>query len=120
MLGNDVAESIGKLQLAYSEKRLHQEVKDRRFFSWVMALLLLLTTVLSSLLALRYTIRTPLNRILDSITLAREKNIHEPILWDTKDEIGTVVTAYNEQQASQQEYEKELRSIQGEFGNSRN
>jgi len=105
---DDAPRNIGLLRLAYSEKRLLQESSSRLKFASILAVLLTLSTVLSAIAALRYTVKVPLNQLLGAIRKTQETNEHVPILVNRGDEIGTLVNAYNELQKTQKEYETEL------------
>jgi class 3 adenylate cyclase len=66
--------------------------------------------VAAALYALRTIIGQPLARLLASINRARSGEERRPVDWRSTDELGQVITAYNEMQAQQQEYESELRT----------
>jgi signal transduction histidine kinase/DNA-binding response OmpR family regulator len=70
---------------------------------------LLLSVVSSALIANRRTIGIPLERLLQSINRSREGGERTPVDWRSRDEIGDVVTAFNEMQERQQANEAELR-----------
>ena len=105
------AQEIGRLQLAYSERRLREAADSRLVNAGVIAILLTISVVVSALVALRTTIRVPLLRLLDSIHLAREQNVRQVVDWRTGDEIGTIIRAYNDLQEKQEAYETQLRNI---------
>ena len=113
--GSVEAQTIGKLHLVYSKKRYSDEARERLRTSLILISLLTLSVLGSALIALQFAIRAPLNEFLGEIRRAEEQGTHEPIEWYHRDEIGTVVHAYNDLQASQQEYEGELHAIQNEL-----
>jgi len=63
----------------------------------------------------RRTIGIPLERLLGSINLSREKGERVPVKWTSRDEIGEVVSAFNEMQDQQQGYETELREARDDL-----
>ncbi|SLN45045.1 Sensor protein ZraS [Roseovarius litorisediminis] len=110
--GNDQPPvDLGQLQIAFSEENLKLASRQRLYQALGIAALLTISSVASALMALRLTVRRPLLRLLGSIRLAREENIRQPVDWATSDEIGTIVTAYNDLQEKQESYENQLRNI---------
>ncbi len=107
-LSGDDPEVIGRLALALTDARVRGESEARLFVAVGLAALLLLSVVTIALVANRRTIGIPLERLLESINQSRQGGERTPVNWTSRDEIGVVVSAFNEMQARQQAYETEL------------
>lgn len=102
-------EVIGRLVVALTDARVAAGTQHRIFLASALAVLLLLSVVVSALIANRWTIGIPLQRLLDSIDRTESGGVRHPVQWDSRDEIGAVARAFNRMQARQQRYETELR-----------
>ncbi len=102
------SKSIGKLKVAITDKLVWQAAQDRLKVAGAMALLLVISVVLSVLLAHRRTVGTPLRLLSESIRTSREQGVRQPISWQSKDEMGAVVSAFNDMQDRQEADEKAL------------
>jgi sigma-B regulation protein RsbU (phosphoserine phosphatase) len=78
------------------------------FLAGVLAAILLLSVVVSAMLGNRRTIGIPLERLLESINQSHEGGERQAVDWRSNDEIGAVVSAFNEMQERQKAYEREL------------
>jgi class 3 adenylate cyclase len=103
---------IGTLELVATRQFVWKRTQDRLIIAAVIALVAVLIEVLAALYALRTIIGQPLSRLLTSINRARSGKERQPVDWQSTDELGQVITAYNEMQAQQQDYETELRAAQ--------
>jgi class 3 adenylate cyclase/uncharacterized membrane protein affecting hemolysin expression len=101
-------EIIGSLILALTDARLRVESDTRLLTNVGLGILLLLAVVAIALVANRRTVGIPLERLLISINRAREKVERVPVTWSSRDEMGEVVTAFNEMQTLQRSHEEEL------------
>ncbi len=101
-------EIIGQLRIALTNAQTRAESRTRLLFAAGLAALLLASVVTSALIANRRTIGAPLERLLASINVSREGGERAPVDWHGRDEMGAVVSAFNEMQARQQAYEAEL------------
>ena len=107
----DEPKAIGVLRIAYSTDGLVAQSRDRLFFTLAMASIMSLIAVGGAVLALRTSVNKPLALFLDRIRQQREGDESEVFVWDHNDEIGTLVAAYNELQASQIQFRNELADI---------
>lgn len=107
----DAAKEIGALRIVYSTEGLVAQRRDRLFFTLAMAAIMSLIAVGGAVLALRTSVNRPLALFLDRIRHQREGDESEVFVWDHNDEIGTLVAAYNELQASQIKFRNELADI---------
>ena len=101
-------ETIGRLAISLTGAQAQADTESRLFLALGLATFLLAAVVLSALIANRQTIGIPLERLLSSINQSRQGGAREPVNWHSQDEIGVVVTAFNEMQERQQAYEAEL------------
>ncbi len=99
---------IGRLAVSLTDARLQSAAEERMFLAGVLAAILLLSVVVSAMLGNRRTIGIPLERLLDSINHSREGGERQAVDWRSNDEIGAVVSAFNEMQDRQNAYEREL------------
>ncbi|MCZ6668780.1 MAG: response regulator [Gammaproteobacteria bacterium] len=95
-------ETIGRLEVALSDRLVQAATKQRLQIAGGLTILLLLSVVFSVLLAHRRIVGTPLRLLSDSIRLAQEQGIRQSVEWKSVDEMGDVVSAYNEMQRRQE------------------
>lgn len=100
---------IGSLEFVATRQFVWQQTYNRLLIAAVIALVAVSIEVAAALYALRTIIGRPLELLLVSINRARAGEERQPVAWASSDELGQVITAYNEMQAQQQEYEGELR-----------
>ena len=101
-------EVIGRLAISLTDARLQSAAQERMFLAGVLAAILLVSVVFSALLGNRRTIGIPLERLLASINRSRAGGERQAVDWRSNDEIGAVVSAFNEMQDRQNAYEREL------------
>ena len=101
---------IGTLEFVATRQFVWEQTQNRLMIAAVIALVAVSIEVAAALYALRTIIGQPLARLLASINRARSGEERRPVDWRSTDELGQVITAYNEMQAQQQEYESELRT----------
>ena len=106
---------IGRLNIRFTDQHLLVEIKQRWLLSGLLAMALVLSAVFSALVAHRQTIGIPLKRLLDSISRWRDSNERVPVEWSSRDEMGAVISAFNEMQARQTSYEAELHKAHEEL-----
>ncbi len=102
-------EVIGRLAIALTDARLQSAARERLFLAGGLASILLVSVLFSTLVGMRRTIGIPLERLLESINLSRQGDERLTVDWESNDEIGAVVSAFNEMQERQQAYEQELK-----------
>jgi signal transduction histidine kinase len=100
---------IGRLAISLTDAQIRADSRTRLLLAGGLAGFLLLSVVASALIANRRTIGIPLERLLESINRAQHGGERTPVDWRSRDEIGDVVSAFNEMQDRQQAYEAELR-----------
>ncbi len=88
---------LGRLVIGFHDRRLAAE-QSRRFRNELLTLLVLLLVITSAVvLTTRHIISLPLRRLLASLEHASDTTIRirEPVRWESSDELGAVVKAYN-------------------------
>ena len=101
---------IGRLMIATTDKWVNAATQTRFLLAGVIVLLVVISVVLSALIAHRRTIGIPLERLLISIKQAHQSNIRQQVEWESEDEMGAVVSAFNEMQERQEADEVDLRN----------
>jgi signal transduction histidine kinase len=101
---------IGRLTITLTDALVVKAQQKRLTIALGFALVLSMLIVLSALIANRWSIGIPLNRLLNSIQDDHAGQRHKNVDWDSNDEIGTVIKAFNDLQQRQQVHEKDLRS----------
>ncbi len=100
---------IGKLGIVMTDARVWAAMRIRFLVAAGLGILVVLCVTASVMIAHRRTIGMPLERLLVSINRAQTENVRDPVSWHTSDEVGTVISAFNEMQVEQAAYEDELR-----------
>ncbi|MCY6380068.1 response regulator [Hoeflea prorocentri] len=106
---------IGSLRIALAETRLGALASERLALVVLLAGILLVAVVAATLTANRRIIGRPLALMMESINQPRSGAPRKPVDWKSDDEIGRVVTAFNEMQARQNAYEQQLRAANDEL-----
>ncbi len=109
------SEHIGTLTVALTDELIHEESRQRLLITIGMTVLLLISTILSALLANKWVIDIPLQRLLSAISTTEKANIRERVEWQSNDELGTIVRAFNKMQESQDGYERKLTKARNEL-----
>ena len=107
--------TIGRLSIALKDSQIIADTAERRQLAIGLAVLLLIAVVSSALIAYRRLIGIPLNRLLESINSARSGGERVPVEWNRRDEMGTVVSAFNEMQIQQQADHAALKKARDEL-----
>ncbi len=106
---------IGELFL-FSDKQNIYAPLIRSFIRDTLLLLLLIAAIITSAVwANKLIIDKPLRRFLTSIHKADQDNIREPVTWRSKDELGTVILAYNKMLNTLNKAEQELRTSEAYY-----
>jgi signal transduction histidine kinase len=111
----DRSEIIGRLQVALTDARVRAAFHDRMALAAALGGLIVLSVVVAALAANRWTIGIPLQRLLHSIDRTESGGARYPVDWQSADEIGAVVDAFNRMQARQQRYESALHKARDEL-----
>jgi class 3 adenylate cyclase len=101
--------TIGKLEFIATPRHVWEQTRLRLLVAAGIALLAVSMEVAAALFALRRIVAHPLDRLLSSINLAKSGRGRERVDWNSSDELGQVISAFNDMQDKQQAYEPELR-----------
>jgi len=106
------SEVIGKLEVSFHTHGIWAELKERLILDALVVLVLVFVLVVVTLIVTRRVIGRPIMDLRASIERLRTENIREPVPWDTADEIGELVRAFNALQEDQAESEAEIKRYQ--------
>jgi len=101
--------TIGKLEFIATPSHVWEQTRLRLLVAAGIALLAVSMEVAAALFALRRIIGRPLGRLLSSINKAKSGGGRERVEWNSSDELGQVISAFNDMQEQQGSYERELR-----------
>ena len=107
--------TIGQLEFVATEQSVWERTRLRLFVAAGIALLAVTMEVAAALYALRRIIGIPLVKLLDSINKVRSGAGRERVDWRSGDEMGQVISAFNEMQLKQESYERELRGARDDL-----
>jgi signal transduction histidine kinase/CheY-like chemotaxis protein/HAMP domain-containing protein len=106
---------IGTLSVAMTDARIRGERNRRRLLAAAFAAVLLVSVIASSLIALRRTIGIPLQRLLDGIQAFQRGDKEANVDWNTRDEMGEAIAAFNDLLRRQVADENDLRVARDEL-----
>ena len=101
--------TIGRLEFIATPSHVWEQTRLRLLVAAGIALLAVSMEVAAALFALRRIIGQPLGRLLSSINKAKSGGGRERVEWNSSDELGQVISAFNDMQEQQETYERELR-----------
>ncbi len=99
---------IGSLKIIASAKNSMLAIKSRLLLDIYLSLLAVLVTTLTALIVNRYIIDIPLERLLQAIELTKKTSVNHTVLWDSRDEVGAVIRAFNDMQLQVQQKTDDL------------
>ncbi len=95
-LSNGTSEVIGRLELVFHDNEIWSEVWEHLKTNSIVLLVLIASLVTSTMSAVHIVIGRPLGYLRKSIESSREENRRTLVPWESSDELGNVVRAYNE------------------------
>lgn len=106
---------IGALRITVTDAELITDRNARLVFVIVLAALLILAVVVTTLMAVDRVVGRPMNLLLNSIRKTEKDGVREPVPFASRDEFGTVIQAYNAMLEQQDVAERKLRSVNDEL-----
>ncbi|MBT6095662.1 MAG: PAS domain S-box protein [Rhodospirillaceae bacterium] len=103
---------IGKVVITFHVASVEQEMLQGLVVDAVTTLVLALVLVFATIFMTDRVIGRPIGQLRKSIERLAEENIREPVSWDSADEIGELVRAFNDLQITQTEAEAKIKEYQ--------
>ncbi len=107
---NDHEEIIGSVSVGMHDERMQHEVITRLQRNVLVLIILMAVIVAATVVATERTIGYPLRELMKSIKLVKDNDIRASVEWDSKDELGEVVSSYNEMIIQQELAERAMRA----------
>ncbi|WP_343559246.1 ATP-binding protein [Kiloniella sp. b19] len=98
-------EAIGSVKVSFHDSLIREEIQERLIFDALVIAVTVMVLSCLTLLATNTFIGRPLRMLLSSIEIEKQHKNRQPVEWSSNDELGTVVSAYNDLLAKQSEYE---------------
>lgn len=111
----NVEEPVGFLVLTFHQRAIRTELRERLQADLLILTILAVTVLAVTIFAVRFVVGRPLRVLKASIDANRTNQSHDPVPWQDSDEIGDVISAYNELLQRQGEVEADLRAVQEEL-----
>ena len=102
------AEVIGTFDLALRNDRLLAERTERMIEAAALARVLVLAVIIAALVANRRIVGLPLGRLLQAIKTVEVGGARAPVSWHSRDEMGEVITAFNDMLAREENNQRSL------------
>ncbi len=103
--------TVGYLLTQATDRRIRAELKGRIQQIAVLSGLLTLAIVIAVNIGFRLTLGEPLRRLMGKIRESGEGDNSGPVDWQSPDELGQVIDAFNQMQERQARYETRLRNM---------
>lgn len=104
-------ETVGHLLTQTTDRRASADLRRRLQGVAILTGLLTLAVVFAVNIGFRLTLGEPLRRLLGSIRRSGDGDRGVPVDWESRDELGQVIAAFNDMQARQARYEARLRTV---------
>ncbi len=100
---------VGHLDLALTDARLAQLRSERLILTTALAGILLAAVIMATVAANKQAVGRPLALLMESINREQQGQSRQAVDWQSEDEIGQVVSAFNAMQRRQSAYEAQLK-----------
>ncbi|MCP5373399.1 MAG: PAS-domain containing protein [Hyphomicrobiales bacterium] len=107
-----VEDTVGKLVITLHSADIRRDVRVHILENAVVMLVLLAALVGATFFATRRVFGMPIEALRQSIERMKTDNLRQEVDWDSGDELGQVVRAYNEMLRGQAEAERKIRQYQ--------
>ncbi|CCQ75545.1 SpoIIE family protein phosphatase [Magnetospira sp. QH-2] len=108
--GND--QPVGTLEVTVTGDQINDALNDYLKFNGFVLLSLFVALVLSTLIATRLFIGRPLDLLKQAIEQDKADQSRPRVQWESADELGVVVKAYNSLQDAQEDADQQIKSYQ--------
>ncbi|NVJ90439.1 MAG: response regulator [Methylocystaceae bacterium] len=108
--GSERDEVVGKLILIFDDNQVQNQALERLIFDSFILVLLAASLVGGTFVSSQRLIGKPLDLLLKGIRRAKAADDYEAVKWQSTDEIGQVITAFNDMMHHQVETDAALRS----------
>ncbi|MBL6933409.1 MAG: PAS-domain containing protein, partial [Rhodospirillales bacterium] len=105
-------ETIGRFVLTFHSRQIWLGVIEHLKVNAIILLVMVASLVASTMFAVHIVIGRPLDHLRRGIERAREVSVRTPVPWESSDELGQVVRAYNEMQKNEEAAEREVKKYQ--------
>lgn len=105
----DRATVVGRLDLILTDARLAELRAERLVLTTALAGILLLAVIMATLVAYKQIVGRPLALLMTSINREQQGEPRQAVEWQSDDEIGKVVTSFNQMLERQAAYEAQLK-----------
>lgn len=101
-------EPVGTLRITVHDRGIYGALIQRLVVDGAVLVFMIIVLGVGTIATTNRLIGRPLSRMLRSIDKFKRENVREQVEWQSADELGRVVDAYNEMQTKQAETEAEL------------
>lgn len=105
---------VGELLMVMTISRIVNETRTRLLYDGILALALLISGIFAAVFAHQRIVVQPLSKLLAAIKDTRG-GAREVVDWSANDEIGTLISNYNEMQGRLSNHEADLQEIQNQL-----
>ena len=105
---------VGELLMVMTISRIVNETRTRLLYDGILALALLISGIFAAVFAHQRIVVQPLYKLLTAIKDTRG-GAREVVDWSANDEIGTLISNYNEMQGRLSNHEADLQEIQNQL-----
>ncbi|MBI1206410.1 MAG: PAS domain-containing protein [Azospirillum sp.] len=109
-------DAIGSIDLHFDYATVTAALRSQLIESLIQMMLLLAGTMVAALIAHRLTIGMPLRRLMRAIRRVEQGRPAQPVGWQSGDEVGRLIAAYNEMQTRLIAEEAALRQSEQRLG----
>ena len=112
---DSLSEDVGQIVVTAHSRMIWRDLRGRLMLDAVILLVMGTTLFGVTLFATRIVIGRPLERLRNAIERTKDDDVFERVEWESSDELGQVVQAYNEMQDKRAVAEKELKTYQDQL-----
>lgn len=100
--------TVGSLVIAMDDAVVFERIQERIFLGFLFGFAAIIATIVAAQVAFGRIVSTPLDKLINVIQSTKSGEKREVIVWDSEDELGRVISAFNEMQVREQHYQEEL------------